>query len=334
MKKIAVVILNWNGIELLKKFIPNTINNSKQANIYVIDNFSEDDSVDFLKRNYSNIKVIELDKNYGFAEGYNLGLKEIDEEIYCLINSDIKVTKNWLEPVINKFNNNNVSIAQPIILDYNKEDHYEYAGAAGGFIDKFGYPFCRGRIINSIEKNLNQYKDSKIFWATGACLFVKRRVFNKLNGFDKDFFAHQEEIDFCWRAFNLNYNCHAITSSKVFHIGAYTIKDSPQKTYLNYRNSLFMLVKNLPYNKLWTILPQRIIIDIISSFYFILNFRFMSFLSVYRAYLSLILKFYIMFNKRGDSLKKDEYFYIKSIIFDYFILKKRKFFKLKYNKLP
>ena len=132
MKRIAVVILNWNGIELLKKFIPNTINNSEQANIYVIDNFSEDDSVDFLKRNYPNIKVIELDKNYGFAEGYNLGLKEIDEEIYCLINSDIKVTKNWLEPVINKFNNNNVSIAQPIILDYNKEDHYEYAGAAGG----------------------------------------------------------------------------------------------------------------------------------------------------------------------------------------------------------
>ena len=162
MKRIAVVILNWNGIELLKKFIPNTINNSEQANIYVIDNFSEDDSVDFLKRNYLNIKVIELDKNYGFAEGYNLGLKEIDEEIYCLMNSDIKVTKNWLEPVINNFDNNNVSIAQPIILDYNKEDHFEYAGAAGGFIDKFGYPFCRGRIINSIEKNLNQYKDSKI----------------------------------------------------------------------------------------------------------------------------------------------------------------------------
>ena len=240
MKRIAVVILNWNGIELLKKFIPNTINNSEQANIYVIDNFSEDDSVDFLKRNYLNIKVIELDKNYGFAEGYNLGLKEIDEEIYCLINSDIKVTKNWLEPVINNFDNNNVSIAQPIILDYNKEDHFEYAGAAGGFIDKFGYPFCRGRIINSIEKNLNQYKDSKIFWATGACLFVRASHFWEVGGLDNDFFAHQEEIDLCWRMKNKGYKIMVEPKSVVYHVGGGTLQvGSPLKTHLNFRNNLY-----------------------------------------------------------------------------------------------
>jgi len=334
MNKIAVVILNWNGIELLKKFIPNTIKNSIQASIYVIDNFSDDDSVGFLQRNYPNIKVIELDKNYGFAEGYNLGLKTIDEDIYCLLNSDVEVTKNWLYPIINVFNNTNTSIAQPMILDYNNKEKFEYAGAAGGFIDKYGYAYCRGRIINSVEKNINQYTDSKIFWATGACFFVRRSVFNELNGFDKDFFAHQEEIDFCWRAFNLDYNCQAITSSKVFHIGAYTIKDNSSKVYLNYRNSLFMLIKNLPYNKLWTILPQRLIIDMISSFYLLINLKFMSFLAVYRAYFSLFQKFFIMINKRGDLIKKRDYYYTNSIIYSYFILKKRKFFKLKHNKLP
>jgi len=334
MKRIAVVILNWNGIELLKKFIPNTISNSQSANIYVIDNFSEDDSVDFLKKNYPKIKVIQLDKNYGFAQGYNIGLKEIDEEIYCLLNSDIKVTKNWLEPIIKEFNDSNISIAQPIILDYNNQEKFEYAGAAGGFIDKYGYPFCRGRIINSIESNANQYKDSKIFWATGACLFVRRSVFIELNGFDKDFFAHQEEIDFCWRAYNLNYSCKAITSSKVFHIGAYTIKENASKTYLNYRNSLYMLVKNLPFNKFWTILPQRMIIDIISSFYLLINLKFMRFLSIYRAYFILFLKFMTMVNKRDNSSKKDDYYYVNSIIYNYFILKKKKFFELKYNKLP
>ena len=334
MKKIAVVILNWNGVELLKKFIPSTINNSKEANIYVIDNFSSDHSINFLKSNYPNIKVIELDKNYGFAEGYNIGLKEINEEIYCLLNSDVEVTKNWLKPIIKEFDNNNSSIVQPIILDYNNNKKFEYAGAAGGFIDRYGYPFCRGRIINSLEDNVNQYEDSKIFWATGACLFVRKNVFKNLNGFDKDFFAHQEEIDLCWRAYNLNYNCKAITSSKVFHIGAYTIKENSSKTYLNYRNSLYMLIKNLPSNKLWVILPQRLIIDMLSSFNFLLNFKFMSFISVYRAHFSLFLNFLKMINKRDSSVKKEDYFYIKSIVYNYFILKKRKFFELKHNKLP
>ena len=334
MKRIAIVILNWNGIELLKKFIPNTINNSIQANIYVIDNFSNDDSVNFLKINYPNIKVIELDKNYGFAEGYNIGLGEINEEIYCLLNNDIKVTKDWLNPIVKEFENINTSIIQPVILDYNNQGKFEYAGAAGGFIDKYGYPFCRGRIINTIENNSNQYNDSNIFWASGACLFVRKKVFHELNGFDKDFFAHQEEIDFCWRAYNLNYNCRVVTSSEVFHIGAYTIKENAHKTYLNYRNSLFMLVKNLPFNRLFTILSQRILIDIMSSFYLLFNLRIIKFLAVYRAYFSLIIKFIMTYKKRGKSLKKDRYYYVNSIIYNYFILKKRKFFELKYNKLP
>ena len=245
MKRIAVVILNWNGIELLKKFIPNTISNSRQANIYVIDNFSEDNSVDFLKKNHPDIKVIELDKNYGFAEGYNLGLKNIHEEIYCLLNSDIEVTENWLDPVMEKFNSINTSIAQPMILDYNNKEYFEYAGAAGGFIDKYGYPFCRGRIINSLEKNINQYNDSKIFWATGACLFVRRSVFNELNGFDNDFFAHQEEIDMCWRLKNKGYKVMVEPNSIVYHVGGGTLdSSSPFKTHLNFRNNLFMLFKN------------------------------------------------------------------------------------------
>ena len=245
--KIAVVILNWNGIELLKKFLPSVMAHSKEATIYVADNASTDDSVDFVKLNYPEIIVIQNSQNGGYAKGYNDALKHIDEDLFCLLNNDIKVTENWLSPILSEFNKNNkTAIIQPKILDYKNPDYFEYAGAAGGYIDKYAYPYCRGRIFNTIEKDHQQYNDYKtIFWASGACLFIRKSVFQSLNGFDASFFAHMEEIDLCWRAYNLNYETKYIGDSIVFHVGGATLQNTnPKKTYLNFRNSIYTLTKN------------------------------------------------------------------------------------------
>ena len=199
---VAIVILNWNGAALLKKFLPSVLAFSDDADIYVIDNASTDNSINTLKAYFPQVKIVSNDKNLGFTGGYNQGLKLIEADIYCLLNSDIKVTKNWLRPIVSQFQkNSDIAIIQPKILDLNRPQYFEYAGAAGGFIDQLGYPFCRGRIFQSLEKDEGQFNDiTEIFWATGACMFVKSDVFKSLNGFDEDFFAHQEEIDFCWRA--------------------------------------------------------------------------------------------------------------------------------------
>ena len=187
--KIAVVILNWNGKELLKKFLSSVIEHSKEASIYVIDNASTDDSIAFLKAHYSHIEIIENKANLGYAKGYNDGLQHIEADLFCLLNSDVEVTNNWLSPIVKAFKENeNTAVIQPKIIDYNNQTHFEYAGAAGGFIDKFGYPYCRGRIFNTIEKDNNQYNDTReIFWASGACFFIRSTIFKKLNGFDEHF---------------------------------------------------------------------------------------------------------------------------------------------------
>lgn len=200
--KIAVVILNWNGKGLLEQFLPSVISHSKEANIYVADNASSDDSVDFVQKNYPSIQIIQNKENGGYSKGYNDALRDLDEDIFCLLNSDIEVTENWLKPVIITFEKEHkTAIIQPKLLDYNQKDYFEYAGAAGGFIDKYGYPYCRGRIFNFIEKDEGQFNgNSSIFWASGACLFIRKIVFKELNGLDESFFAHMEEIDLCWRA--------------------------------------------------------------------------------------------------------------------------------------
>jgi len=248
--KIAVVILNWNGKALLEKFLPSVIQFSRDdAEIYVADNNSIDDSIAFLKEKYPEIKIIKNKTNGGYAKGYNDALKHVDADVFALVNSDIEVAKGWLKPVIKQFKKNkNTAAIQPKILDYKDKSKFEYAGAAGGFIDFMGYPYCKGRIFMELEKDKNQYNDTyDIFWATGACFFIRSEVFYQLKGFDEDYFAHQEEIDLCWRIQNEGYNIQYVGLSTVYHVGGATLKETnPHKTFLNFRNSLFSICKNVP----------------------------------------------------------------------------------------
>jgi len=244
--KTAIVILNWNGQKLLEQFLPSVVAHSNEAEIYIADNASTDDSLSYVSDRYPNVKIIKNQTNGGYAKGYNDALKHVDANIFCLLNSDVEVTENWLAPVLDVFKNEpNTAIIQPKILDYKNKAYFEYAGAAGGFIDKYGYPYCRGRIFDTLEKDFGQYDDlADIFWASGACFFVRSTIFKKLNGFDERFFAHMEEIDFCWRAKNLGYTIRYAYNSKVYHLGGATLsKANAKKTYLNFRNSLFTLIK-------------------------------------------------------------------------------------------
>ena len=326
--KIGIVIINWNGLNLLKKYLRPIIENSLNSKVYVIDNNSSDESLLYLSENFKEVEIISLDKNYGFAEGYNLGLKKVKEEYVCIINNDILVTKDWLSPIREKFKKYPSSIIQPNILDINNSEFFEYAGASGGFIDKYGYPFCRGRIFNTIEKNDGQYSDSKIFWASGACFFISKKIFYEIGGFDKRFFAHMEEIDLCWRAFNLGFSCYPITSSKVFHVGAATIKKNSKKTYLNYRNSLIMMTKNLPLKHLLSTLFLRLVLDIVSSVKLLIQGEVSHFIAVYKAHINYFYKLKSILRERNNSSKKANYFKINSIVYKYFILGRKKFFQL------
>ncbi|MFT6167753.1 MAG: GT2 family glycosyltransferase [Vicingaceae bacterium] len=244
---VAVVILNWNGRKHLETYLPSVVKNSAEATVYLADNNSTDDSIAFTKENFPNIKFIINESNGGFAKGYNDALKELEEDYFVLLNSDVEVTPNWIPPVIKHLESiENVCIAQPKIKSYLKKDEFEYAGAAGGFIDFLGYPFCQGRIFDSIEKDNGQYDTSReVFWATGACMFVKASVFKQLGGFDERYFAHMEEIDLCWRAKNMGYSVYYVAESTVYHLGGGTMKNTnPRKTFLNFRNSLITLYKN------------------------------------------------------------------------------------------
>ena len=262
--KTAVVILNWNGIDLLREFLPSVVKYSQQADIYVIDNASSDASITFLQDNYPQVKWVQLDKNYGYAGGYNRGLKHIDADIYALVNSDLEVTENWLNPIIKAFEEDkDTGIIQPKIRDYKDKKMFEYAGAAGGFIDRFGYPYCDGRVLFNIEEDKGQYnKKKEIFWASGACLIIRKKVFDQLGGFDESFFAHQEEIDLCWRARHQGNKIVYIPNSTVYHLGGASLNNqNPFKTYLNFRNNLLMLLKNLPGYLLFPIIFSRLLLD-------------------------------------------------------------------------
>ena len=267
-KDIAVVILNWNGQQWLEKFLPTVIEKSSMANIYIADNASTDDSISLIENNFPSVKIIQNQLNEGYAKGYNDALKDLKEKYFVLLNSDIEVTNNWIKPIINLMEENpNISACQPKILDYNNKDSFEYAGASGGYIDNLGYPFARGRVFDSIEPDNNQYDDVKeIFWASGACFFVRADHFNEVNGFDNDFFAHQEEIDLCWRLKIKGYQLMVHPRSVVYHVGGGTLDDSsPFKTYLNFRNNLFMLTKNLNFFSLLITLYFRLPLDGIAA---------------------------------------------------------------------
>jgi len=270
MTKVAIVILNWNGEHFLKQFLPVLVANTnvEGADIIVADNASTDGSLDYLRESFPTIKTIILDKNYGFAGGYNMALSQVEAEYFVLLNSDVEVTDNWLQPLISYLDANNEVVAcQPKIKAFHNKNVFEHAGAAGGFIDFLGFPFCRGRILSKTEEDKGQYDDvCDIFWATGACLVIRSEIFRKVGGLDDAFFAHMEEIDLCWRLNARGYRIVCIPQNTVYHVGGGTLPiESPHKTYLNFRNNLLMLYKNLPQQSLSKIMRWRRVLDYMAA---------------------------------------------------------------------
>lgn len=323
---LAVVILNWNGQQLLEQFLPSVVSYSQEATIYVADNASTDNSIAFVQNTYPQIKIIQNADNGGYAKGYNDALKQVDAGIYCLLNSDIEVTKGWLHPILEEFKTNSeTAIIQPKILDYKNKTHFEYAGAAGGFIDKYGYPYCRGRIFNTVEADENQYHNSDIFWASGACFFIRKSVFKNLNGFDEYFFAHMEEIDLCWRAQNLSHNIKYIADATVYHVGGATLEHTnPRKTYLNFRNSLFTLTKNSA-GFLFPKVFMRLLLDGVAALRFLSQFKFLHVFAILKAHISFYFNLQRLLKQRRQTNKLKNYYHIKSIVWSYFVSKKKTF---------
>ena len=282
----AVVILNWNGRHMMEKFLPSVIaNTTGDAEVIIADNGSTDDSIEFLHSHY--LRIIQLDQNYGFAEGYNRALAQVEADYYVLLNDDVEVTPHWIEPVIAQMQQNpQTAICQPKLLMYDRRDTFEYAGAAGGFIDSYGYPFCRGRLFDVVEQDHGQYDDPReIFWASGAAMFVRADVWHQLGGLDGDFFAHMEEIDFCWRAKNKGYRVEYCPQSVIYHVGGGTLpKSNPRKTYLNFRNNLSMLYKNLPDGRLNRVLLLRLVLDYVAALKFLLERKPKEFQAVFQAH--------------------------------------------------
>ena len=337
--KIAIVVLNWNGLNHLKKFLPSVIKYSDNNPIYIIDNNSTDKSIEFIKSNFSSVNLILHDKNYGYSKGYNHGLKKVKEEVYCLLNNDVQVTKGWLTPIKEEFTNNkSVVIAQPKILDYKDKSKFEHAGAAGGFIDYFGYPYCRGRIFNEIEEDNGQYDQNiDIFWASGACFFIRKNIFEKLNGFDENFGTHMEEIDLCWRLTNLNldYKKRFIYKSEVYHLGGGSLSyENPKKLFYNIRNHRWMVLKNINAHFFLDNLRLSIIqnFSLLYSLYFLLTFKMKHFIYVIKAMFSVSAKidgYNVNVVNRNIVLKskskKPKYYSIKSIIYHYLIKGQKKY---------
>ncbi|WP_277110597.1 glycosyltransferase family 2 protein [Chryseobacterium taklimakanense] len=319
--KLAIAILNWNGKHWLEKFLPGVIQHSQDAEIYVIDNASTDHSVDFLTQNFPSVKIIVNDKNNGFAGGYNDGLRKIDADIYCLLNSDIEVTENWTKPILELFEKDvNIAAIQPKILSFKSDKFFEFAGAAGGLIDNLGYPYCRGRVFDECEEDKGQYDDeTEIFWASGCALFIRSEDFWNQNGFDERFFAHQEEIDLCWRLRNSGRKIFYTYRSKVYHVGGGTLsKQNPQKTFLNFRNNLSMMLKNLPFPKLLWLIFFRLCLDGIAGIRFGLKDGFPHLWAVVRAHFGFYAQAAETWKRRGKQQMKN-YYQTKWLIFKHFL---------------
>ncbi|BAV95297.1 glycosyltransferase family 2 protein [Ichthyobacterium seriolicida] len=318
---VAIVILNYNGIDLIKKFLPSVIkHSSKQADIYIIDNGSSDCSASFIIDNYPEVKLIKHQHNLGYAKGYNLGLKGITHDIFVLLNSDVEVTQNWLTPIIDAFKlDSKIVAAQPKILDAKSKDKFEYAGAGGGFLDRFAYPFCRGRIFDNVETDKGQYNDHcNILWATGACFFVRSKDFFQHGGFDEDFTAHWEEIDLCWRFYNSKKNISYIGTSTVYHVGSATkLGFNEKKVFLNLRNSLLSIVKNAPLKSLAIIVISRLILDQLLFFKFIFEGNFKNALHVPMAHFSFYKLLFKIYKKRAKH-QVDNYYKTNSILLKYY----------------
>jgi GT2 family glycosyltransferase len=285
----AIVILNWNGVEHLRTFLPSVVAHSQQTEIIIADNASTDHSIEWLKEYYPHIRIITLYQNYGYAGGYNEALKFVDAEYLVLLNSDVEVTAGWLDPLIDCLDNNpSIAACQPKIKSYTDKNYFEYAGAAGGYIDYFGIPFCKGRVLDTAEIDSQQYNEpSPIFWASGACLVIRNSIFKKTQGFDADFFAHMEEIDLCWKIHRLGYSIQYLPQSTVYHLGGATLhKSNPKKTYLNVRNSLWMLQKHLPTNKLVPIIFSRMLLDGLAALNFLRIGKWQHLVAIFNAHMS------------------------------------------------
>ncbi len=297
MKRIAIVILNWNGADMMRRFLPSVVANSPEADVIVIDNGSTDASLQYLRDEMPQVRIIALDKNYGFAEGYHLGLKKLEEEslsleegmgerYYLLLNSDVEVREGWLQPMFAYMEAHpEVAACQPKLLCQWAPEMFEYAGASGGYIDALGYPYCRGRIFGTVEKDEGQYDDVvPVLWATGAALLIRSRDYWEVGGLDGRFFAHQEEIDLCWRLRSRGRGVVCVPQSVAYHLGGGTLpQGNPKKDYLNFRNNLLLLYKNLPAGRLWKVLFLRFWLDALASVRFVLRGQFRSFLTVWRA---------------------------------------------------
>lgn len=333
MSHTAIVILNYNGEKLLKQFLPFVLQYSAGAEIIVADNASTDQSIAILQRDFPRVRLIPLDQNYGFCGGYNRALKQIQADYYVLLNSDIEVTQHWLAPMIALLDSNKtIAAVQPKILSYHQKNKFEHAGAAGGFIDSLGYPFCRGRIFDHIEVDNGQYNDEReIFWTTGACMMIRSEAYHRFGGFDEDFFAHMEEIDLCWKLHRIDQKVYYIGKSSVYHLGAGTLGyDNPKKTYLNFRNGLSLIYKHLTSTELIYKLPLRLLLDWIAAFSFLLKGESGNCKAVFRAHVD-------FFKNIGcDAIKRRKiqtayphysHTGIKRglIIYDYYIRGKKKF---------
>ena len=329
MTKISVVILNWNGKRFLEKFLKSVVSNIDNSNtdIWVADNGSTDSSVSVIQDNFPDVKLICFDKNYGFTGGYNKALSLIEAEYYILLNSDVEVTPNWIEPVIEQFEKNpQIAAAAPKIKSLEEKQKFEYAGAAGGYIDYLGFPFCRGRVLSSIETDSGQYDTAKsVFWASGACMFIRASIFHQSGGFDNLFFAHMEEFDLCWRMKNAGYLIYCFPQSTVYHVGGGTLpNNNPHKLYLNYRNNLLLLYKNLPTPKKNRILIKRFFFDMASAFMFLLQFKGSFTLSVLKAYRDFF-KLKKKYPADNSVSKKHNEMLNKSIVLNFFFRRKNKF---------
>lgn len=333
MDKLSIVLLNFNGRKHLETFLPSVVEHTQQFPIYVVDNGSTDTSVEFLKENYPEVKLICFDDNYGFCGGYNKSLPLIESEYTILLNTDVEVTPNWATNLLRLAESDkNIKAVQPKILDYKKKTHFEYAGAAGGFIDHMGYPFCRGRIFETLEEDKNQYNNSReIFWASGSSLFVHRQTYLDLGGLDSDFFAHMEEIDLCWRIWNTGGKVVYCPDSTIYHLGGGTLnKSKPKKTYLNFRNGLSLIIKNERALSLIWKLPLRILLDWSALLKFTIQSGPQHGLAILHAHWSTLLHLPKTWKKRTafQKLHKNIPTYKRFIAWQYFVKGKRTFREL------
>ena len=332
-KDISVVILNWNGSAMLQRFLPSVIRYSEEAEIIVADNGSTDHSIDLLQEKFPSVRILPFRENYGFAEGYNRAIQQIETPYVLLLNDDVEVTPHWLKPLLTFMNHHpEVAACQPKILSETQRELFEYAGACGGFIDHLGYPYCRGRIFNHVEKDRGQYDQvCPIFWATGAALLVRTDVYRKEGGLDKRFFAHMEEIDFCWRLRSRNYGIYCIPQSTVYHVGGGTLpKSHPRKTFLNFRNNLLMLYKNLPEERLNSTLRIRYFLDLVAALKMLLSGQAKESMAIVKALRTFFKIRHDFDRQREENLQKQQLKDIpemrnESLLVAFYLKKKKKF---------